>query len=474
VSTPGNSSSSTTSTTTDPGVSGGTAHAPLEIQRAACYNLATAIQADNTVSNAAKLSGTFSDVVMGVTASGDGNFPFTGTTTYATGTTGRGVLYSSLNATEKAYVKAYIEAWVNTQASDVSSNLLADYEGDAALNSTYIGYGAGTAGNADFTAQINNAETTPANSQHSYIRVDGPRVWIEFVVQLAVAYKNQNFVHYHSLWRDKLADYGNEFGGFLDTTSNSTAYTRPSITVQPASASIASGNITNLSVSASGTVTLYYQWYSNGVAVAAATNSSLIVSNSATYYVSVMNQMGMITSSNATVTVSSANSAPVLASITDRTIKPGYTLVITNSATDSDTPTQTLTFSLPIAPTNAAINSASGVLTWRPLIAQANLTNSFSVSVTDSGAPSMSATQSFNVIVAPVTLPTNSAPVYSNGLYQMSVSGDVGPDYTIQGSTDLVNWATLDTTNPATMPFSWSDPNAFNYSVRFFRVLLGP
>jgi hypothetical protein len=54
VATPGVASSSTTSTTTDPGISGGTAHAPLETQRAAVYSLATAIQADNTVSNASQ------------------------------------------------------------------------------------------------------------------------------------------------------------------------------------------------------------------------------------------------------------------------------------------------------------------------------------------------------------------------------------------------------------------------------------
>ena len=69
------------------------------------------------------------------------------------------------------------------------------------------------------------------------------------------------------------------------------------------------------------------------------------------------------------------NTPPVLAAITDRTIGVGVTLNITNLATDSDVPAQTLTFSLPAAPTNAVIDATSGVLTWRPLTTQANSTN---------------------------------------------------------------------------------------------------
>ena len=92
-----------------------TYRAPLETQRAAVSALAISIQADTTNAAAAKLTGTFSDVVMGVTNSGDGNFPFISTTpTYPTGTTGRGALYTSLTPAEQAQVKTMIEAWVNT------------------------------------------------------------------------------------------------------------------------------------------------------------------------------------------------------------------------------------------------------------------------------------------------------------------------------------------------------------------------
>ncbi len=305
------SSSNVVTTTTDPGVSSGTKHAPLDTQRAAVSALATSLQSDNT---GAKLSGTFSDVVLGVTNSGDGNFPFIGTNpTYPTGTTGRGILYTSLTSTEKAQVKAVIEAWVNTQASDIASSLLADYESDSALAQTYVGYQVGSgsadggATRANFDADI-NSEATPVNSQNSYLRVDGPRVWIEFVVQAAVAYQSQKFVHYHSLWRDRLADYGNEFGGYLDTTSTSTTYTRPTISTQPASYTVSEDGSATFSVAATGTGTLSYQWYKDGVAISGATSATYTVSDAdsadaGSYSVVVTNAYGVTTSSSGTLTV---------------------------------------------------------------------------------------------------------------------------------------------------------------------------
>ena len=220
------------------------------------------------------------------------------------------MLYSSLSATEKAYVKAAVAAWVNTQANDISTSLLNDYLSDAALNSTYIGYsyGSGTTA-ALFTADVNNAYSNPATSTaNSYLRIDGPRVWIEFVVQTAVAYSSQGWVHYHSVWRDKLADYGNEFGGYLDTTKTDTTYTRPSITAQPASNTVSTGGSVTFNVTATGTATLNYQWYKDGVAIAGATSSSYTVSNASTsdagtYYVLTTNAYGVVTSNAATLTV---------------------------------------------------------------------------------------------------------------------------------------------------------------------------
>jgi uncharacterized repeat protein (TIGR01451 family) len=108
-----------------------------------------------------------------------------------------------------------------------------------------------------------------------------------------------------------------------------------------------------------------------------------------------------------TVIVLETNSAPTLAAITNFTIVEGEILTFTNVAADPDIPANALTFSLEGAPTNAVINSTNGVFSWTPTEAQGPSSSHISVVVTDNGSPSMSATQSFNVIV----LETNAAPV---------------------------------------------------------------
>ena len=165
----------------------GTTYTPqLEKQRAAMYALNQTL----TSNTAALLSGTFDDVVEGVGSSGtDSNYPLT----YPTGTTDRGVLYSTLTTAQQAYIQTAIEAWVNDINTTEATSLLAVYEDSTALASTYVGYsGTGT-----------------LTTDNDYIRIDGPRVWIEFVVQQGVAFPTT--YHYHSIWRDKTADYGGDF-----------------------------------------------------------------------------------------------------------------------------------------------------------------------------------------------------------------------------------------------------------------------
>jgi hypothetical protein len=168
-----------------------------------------------------------------------------------------------------------------------------------------------------------------------------------------------------------------------------------------------------------------------------------------------------------------ANSAPVFStSSSNRTINVGVNLNITNSATDADAG-QVLTYSLPVKPTNASINTSSGVLSWRPIITQANSTNAFSVIVADNGSPSLSATQSFSVIVSPLSVPVITTPTLGAGQVGLSISGQVGPDYAVQGSSNLVNWNTILITNPTTMPFIWNT-NVGNLPSQYFRIKVGP
>jgi len=172
------------------------------------------------------------------------------------------------------------------------------------------------------------------------------------------------------------------------------------------------------------------------------------------------------------------NTAPVFTAPpagTNIAINVGVNLAVTCTATDSDTPAQTLTYSLPTGPSGAAINPSSGVFTWRPTVAQENSANPVSVVASDNGTPNLSATNNFTVTVNPLTQPSMDSSSHAGGQFSMTVSGQVGPDYTVQVSTNLATggWSSILTTNPVAMPFSFTDTNGA-VPVQFFRILVGP
>ena len=167
------------------------------------------------------------------------------------------------------------------------------------------------------------------------------------------------------------------------------------------------------------------------------------------------------------------NTPPVLAAITNRTVNVGQTVAFTTSATNTDQPPQTLTFTLLAGATNATLNTSSGAFSFRTLVSLANSTNNFTLKVSDNGTPPLSATQSFSVTVNPLPLPQMAAVGWSNGQFVLQVSGQAGPDYEIQISTNLTQWSAMFKTNSPAMPFSWEDFAATN-SAGFYRVIVGP
>ncbi len=106
------------------------------------------------------------------------------------------------------------------------------------------------------------------------------------------------------------------------------------------------------------------------------------------------------------LTVNPVNDAPILAGIAPQTVDEKTLLQLTNYASDPDG--DQLTFSLePGAPAGAQINATNGVFTWNPSEAQGPSSNSITIRVTDNGSPSLSATQTFIVLVNEV----NDAPI---------------------------------------------------------------
>ena len=121
-------------------------------------------------------------------------------------------------------------------------------------------------------------------------------------------------------------------------TVNSVA-AAPTITTQPASATVAAGGNISFIVVATGTAPLSYQWQKDGVNVAGATAASLSLvnvssANAGNYRVIVSNTAGSVTSATATLTVNSMAIAPTITTQpTSRTVTAGATVSFSVVAT---------------------------------------------------------------------------------------------------------------------------------------------
>lgn len=84
------------------------------------------------------------------------------------------------------------------------------------------------------------------------------------------------------------------------------------------------------------------------------------------------------------ITVGDSNTPPELNPIGNQTVDEGTELTFTASATDTDVPPDTLTYSLSnTSPSGAAIDPTSGVFTWTPVEAQGPGSYTFDVVVSD-------------------------------------------------------------------------------------------
>jgi len=74
--------------------------------------------------------------------------------------------------------------------------------------------------------------------------------------------------------------------------------------------------------------------------------------------------------------------------------------MIANLAQDADAPAQTLTFSFVSNAVARAVLDAGGVFRWQTLEADGPGTYTFAIRIQDNGIPPLSATQSFQIVVA--------------------------------------------------------------------------
>lgn len=168
----------------------GSSYDPLGDEADAVFGLFKSL--DSTQLTAAYLKGpAFADVLLGPDEYATGAYP---TDSYPAGANRTGVLVSSLTSDQQALVKTAIELWVGDFDSAISDSLLADYTTTEAFADTYIAWGGTEASGLD------------ADVTGTYLRSDGPRVWIELSAQGGVVIQGQT--HFHTIYRDKAQDYG--------------------------------------------------------------------------------------------------------------------------------------------------------------------------------------------------------------------------------------------------------------------------
>ncbi len=186
----------------------------------------------------------------------------------------------------------------------------------------------------------------------------------------------------------------------------------PSITTQPASATVTAGQTATFTVVASGTAPLSYQWQLNGAAISGATAASYTTpatttANSGSKFVAVVtNSTGSATSSAATLTV---NPAPVAPSIT--TQPASVTVTAGQTATFTVVASGTAPLSYQWQLNGAAISGATGTSYTTPATTTANSGSKFVVVVTNStgSATSNAATLTVNPAVTAPSITTQPA-----------------------------------------------------------------
>ena len=148
----------------------GKTHDPLAPMRESLRGLFASLTPEQL--KQAKLESRFNDVYVGPQK--DGKFP----------DRSEGVPVSGLSDASKEFVKEAIAAWTADSPQGVEYRKL--YE--AELDKVKVAY---------------SGTTNVGGDRGDYVRLDGPRVWIEFATQ--------GNDHYHTIWRDRLTDYGAEF-----------------------------------------------------------------------------------------------------------------------------------------------------------------------------------------------------------------------------------------------------------------------
>jgi hypothetical protein len=150
----------------------GKTYQPMADEASAAFGALRALSSSQRAK--AKLSQSFDDVLVG--PGKDGQFP-----------TRQGITVSKLSASQQKLVTRAIRSYVGDMPAKQAQARVAAYKKQ--YSKTKLAW----------------AGSTDGTTRGSYFRLQGPRVWIEIVVQNGIVLSG---THYHSIERDIKTDYG--------------------------------------------------------------------------------------------------------------------------------------------------------------------------------------------------------------------------------------------------------------------------
>lgn len=226
--------------------------------------------------------------------------------------------------------------------------------------------------------------------------------------------------------------------GVCGAVTNSTTLTIDQTTSATPLMSLAraGGDSATFSTAPSGTGPFSFRWIKDGVMLTGVTGdsytiSSVTPSDGGTYCVVVSGACNSVTNC-ATLTV---NTPPVLAPMADQTIHEGTLLTLSMSASDAETPADSLTYSLVDGPLDCSLHAADGFFTWNPTVQFVDSTQLVTIRVSDDGTPGLSDEKTFAIrvvsrpVLGPITL-------LSNGV-RLTWSAITGQTYRAQYTPNL-------------------------------------
>jgi sugar lactone lactonase YvrE len=260
----------------------------------------------------------------------------------------------------------------------------------------------------------------------------------------------------------------NMAGSITSSVATLTVLVPPSIGAQPQSQSVLAGNCATLSVGATGTAPLYYQWQWNGVLQAGgAALSSYAACNAGSYSVVITNAAGSVTSAVATVTV---------------LVPPA---IVTQPVSQSVTQDQQATFSVTADGTaplayqwqfNGASIAGATLTSFILTNAQSADAGSYEVIVTNVVGSVTSSVATLTVLPPPPAPPVqfDSLSLLEDGSLQLSMSGAPYTNYVLEITADWTHWDLLATLSSTNGLLEYNDPSVGTNAQRFYRLRAQP